>query len=171
MKFNFRIGNIELRSCDEHLTNYNEHTKAEIVWWNKDYCYTLAYYQINTEDGYSNLSFVANRPFDDKVDHQEKFVASDCTTYIREQGVKLTHRTITKELKELRYSGLIEIRPMNRGFKLSGSVQDLECKLLNNNVVGTGRWWNNNNDKIELLIKINNWVKYITSGNTKKHLF
>ena len=68
MKFNFRIGNIELRSCDEHLTNDNEHTRAEIVWWNKDYCYTLAYYQINTEDGYSNLSFVANRPFDDKVD-------------------------------------------------------------------------------------------------------
>ena len=119
----------------------------------------------------NKLNKVRKHLYDYIVDHQEKFVANDCTTYIREQGVKLTHRTITKELKELRDSGLIEIRPMNRGFKLSGSIQDLECKLLNNNVVGTGRWWRNNNDKIELLIKVNSWIKRVMSGNTKKHLF
>lgn len=67
MNFNFRIGDLELRSCDEHLMDDDRHTIAEIVYWNSDNtCYTVAYYIVS--DGASSLKFVGKRPFDDRID-------------------------------------------------------------------------------------------------------
>lgn len=67
MNLKFRIGNLELRSCDKHLISDSEHTTAEIVsWYNnneKDYCCTIAYWTRDDEGFY--LKFVGDRPFDD----------------------------------------------------------------------------------------------------------
>ena len=67
MKFNFRVENLEVRSCGEHLLSTNiEHNRAEIVEWSndtlkKEYCWTVAYWN-KGEDGY-DLLFVGSRPF------------------------------------------------------------------------------------------------------------
>lgn len=71
MTFNFRIKQLELRSCTEQLLINGEHTTAEIVkWWNnkneKPSCYTLAYWKKDKEGFY--LTFVGDRPFDPDVD-------------------------------------------------------------------------------------------------------
>lgn len=70
MKFNFRINNLEMRSCSNHLLNKGEHTTAEIVKWakdkdNKEYCWTVAYW-IKGKEGF-DLQFVGSRPFDIKA--------------------------------------------------------------------------------------------------------
>lgn len=62
MKFNIRIDNLEVRSCNENLLSVGDHTKAEIVKWEDEAsCYTLAYWTKDSE-GY-DLQFVGNRPF------------------------------------------------------------------------------------------------------------
>jgi len=65
MKFNCKIDELELRSCNEYLTLSGVHDGAEIVKWDSDgkaYCYTLAYWK-RGEEGY-DLLFVGNRPFE-----------------------------------------------------------------------------------------------------------
>ena len=64
MEFKFRIGDLELRSCDEDLLQRGKHIKAEIVkWTSNDTCYLIAVYN-QDNDGYFDLKFVGNRPFD-----------------------------------------------------------------------------------------------------------
>jgi len=67
MRFNFRIQDLEVRSCGKHLLSDGEHTRAEIVKWandtdKKEYCWTVAYWNKGKE-GY-DLQFVGSRPFD-----------------------------------------------------------------------------------------------------------
>ena len=65
-QINFRIDNLELRSCGEHLLSVKPHTTCEIVKWKKsglkEYCYVVAYWKRNKE-GF-DLQFVGDRPFD-----------------------------------------------------------------------------------------------------------
>jgi hypothetical protein len=65
MKFNIRIDNLEIRSCNETLLSGGDHTTAEVVKWDgeeRPNCYTIAYWSKGGE-GYE-LQFVGNRPFD-----------------------------------------------------------------------------------------------------------
>lgn len=72
MKFSFRIEDLELRSCGEHLlVDGVEHNRAEIVKWandtdKKECCWTVAYWDKH-KDGY-DLKFIGNRPFDTNQD-------------------------------------------------------------------------------------------------------
>lgn len=66
-KFNFRVEDLEVRSCNEHLLSKGEHNRAEIVKWAKDtggkeYYWTVAYWNEHKE-GY-DLQFVSGLPFD-----------------------------------------------------------------------------------------------------------
>lgn len=70
MNLSIRIGDLELRSCDEHLFVQDvTHTTAEIVKWErtdsgkgKESCYTVAYW-VKGSAGY-DVMFVGNRPFE-----------------------------------------------------------------------------------------------------------
>lgn len=68
MKFNLRIEDLEVRSCNIHLLSDGEHNRAEIVEWSKgrdktqSHSCTLAYWNLD-EEGY-DLQFVGGRPFD-----------------------------------------------------------------------------------------------------------
>ena len=67
MEFNFRIKDLEVKSCRKLLTSDGEHNLAEIIKWDtdtdkKEYCLVLAYWNKGNE-GY-NLQFVNGRPFD-----------------------------------------------------------------------------------------------------------
>jgi len=66
MKFNLRIEDLEVRSCNINLLSDGEHNRAEIVEWSKgrdkkESTCTLAYWNLD-EEGY-DLQFVGGRPF------------------------------------------------------------------------------------------------------------
>lgn len=76
-RVNYRQDNLELRSCDEHLTlNNSEHTTLEIVRWskydgdNKEYCCVIAYYEVSKEY-VPSLKFVADRPFEQDINKDD----------------------------------------------------------------------------------------------------
>ena len=122
----------------------------------------------------NKLNKIKKHVYDYIIQHPDKFIASECTVYVREQGVKLTHRTMTKILRdELRENGIIELRPMNRGYRLVGSEEELASKLLNNNVAGIGRCLPNNNDIFNIALKVSEWIKHtdFAKKNGTKKLF
>jgi len=68
LDFNYRIGNIEARSCNGNLMEKRPHITAEIIEWKKDKesCCTIAYWKEDKE-GYS-LKFVGSRPIQPTID-------------------------------------------------------------------------------------------------------
>ena len=63
--FNFKLGDLELRTCGNSLFK-EENTTAEIVYWmNDDSCYTVAYWI--KDDDYFSLKFVVDRPFNKDI--------------------------------------------------------------------------------------------------------
>ena len=69
MKFSFKIGNLECRSCNNSLVIKGRHTTAEIVQWHNNYCWTIAYWLEDKEGFY--LHFVGSPPFEINVDPVE----------------------------------------------------------------------------------------------------
>jgi hypothetical protein len=70
-RFSFRMGNIELRSCNKNLLQAGEHDRAEIIRWRTDLkgnnsCVAIAVFRPKSE-GY-DLSFVGEGPLDKTVD-------------------------------------------------------------------------------------------------------
>lgn len=66
LEFNRKISNIELRTCDKHLSLSLPHDTIDVVQWHKDadgepYCFSIAYF-VRHDEGY-NLKFVGARPF------------------------------------------------------------------------------------------------------------
>jgi len=67
-KFNLRVGNLEVRSCNNSLLSGEPHTTAEIIKWdratndNSSYCFVLAFWHKAKDEGYE-LRFVLDRPF------------------------------------------------------------------------------------------------------------
>jgi hypothetical protein len=67
MKFTFRDGDLELRSCNKSLTLEGKHTTAEILVWvqredAEEFCFAAAYW-VEGKEGY-DLHFVGSRPFE-----------------------------------------------------------------------------------------------------------
>lgn len=64
-KLSFRIGNVELHTCDYMLCQSGDHVRAEIVVWQECdegiTCATVASW-VKTKEGFE-LSFVGDRPF------------------------------------------------------------------------------------------------------------
>ena len=66
-----RIGDLELRTCDENLLSRKALTKAEVVRWQettiggetRPSCYAVAIFSQDRE-GYWSVEFVGSRPFD-----------------------------------------------------------------------------------------------------------
>ena len=68
-RFNMRIGDLEVRTCNKSLIGSGQHTTAEIIRWHegKDTCHTLAYW-VKDDDGFY-LKYVGSRPLkDDRCD-------------------------------------------------------------------------------------------------------
>lgn len=63
-----RIGDLEVRTCNESLTQDGKHTTAEIIKWEPDtklppeYCFTIACWKLGKE-GFS-LEFIGAKPFE-----------------------------------------------------------------------------------------------------------
>ena len=61
-KMNYRLGDLELRTCNERLlSEAKEHKIAEIVKWEGRTCFVVAYWKPNSD--HFDLHFVGDRPF------------------------------------------------------------------------------------------------------------
>lgn len=104
------------------------------------------------------------------LENPDKFTIGQCLERIRNEGMTIAYKTISKILKEdLLDNNIIEIRSMNHGYKLIGSNEDLKSKLLFNTVVAKVDAYVNNNDIFEVLMKVNDWI--IEIAYNKKYLF
>ncbi len=65
---NYKLGNIELRTTGKYLmqTFENDMKTCEIVQWEGNFCFTLAYWVEDSEGFY--LRFVGEGPLDENVD-------------------------------------------------------------------------------------------------------
>ena len=108
--------------------------------------------------------------YDFILQNPDKIITRNAAFYMRENGIKLTFESLSKIVKEeLLAQNIITKNPMNRGYKLTGTVEELERVLLYNNVVVYTRRLANNNDIFKTLISISNWVNEIS--DSKKKLF
>ena len=89
--------------------------------------------------------------------------------HVRESGVKISHKTLAKLVRELIAEGLIKVRPMNHGFELAGTPKQLRARLMPNIVANISRSLRNNNVKTELLMQISRWANSLT--DTIKKVF
>ena len=63
MKFSYRFGDLEVRSCNKSLVDIGEHTTAEVVkWQSESNCFTVAFW--TKRDDSFDLLFVGSRPFE-----------------------------------------------------------------------------------------------------------
>ena len=66
LQFSFKINDLEVMACNEHLMHSEHNTTAEIVkLTDNDSCYTIAYW-LKTNEGF-DLKFVSNRPFQKNI--------------------------------------------------------------------------------------------------------
>ena len=97
-----------------------------------------------------------------------KFITNDAAVYIRDCGVRISYGKISKILKnELLPANLIKIRPMNHGYELIGSEEDLKAYLTPNIDAYIGGWLQHNSEIFETLTNISNWIAAILNNSKK----
>lgn len=97
----------------------------------------------------------------------EKFALTDAIIYLKDNGVGVSHRTVSKLFKdELLSDNMIRLRKSNRGYKMLCTEEELICKLKSHTVYDRGRWLRHNNETFKMLINISSWIDQI-SDNTK----
>ena len=97
-----------------------------------------------------------------------KFITNDAAVYIRDCGVKISYGKISKILKnELIPANLIKIRPMNHGYELIGSEEDLKSYLTPNIDAYIGGWLQHNSEFFATLTNISNWIAEIFDNSKK----
>ena len=104
------------------------------------------------------------------LQNPDKFNTGDAIVYIRDNGAKISYGKISKILKqELVPENIIKIRPMNHGYQLIGTPEELKALLTPNINIDIARWLHHNNDIFETLVEISRWIASIQYK--KKDLF
>lgn len=102
------------------------------------------------------------------LQNPSKFITNDATVYVRDHGVKISYGKISKILKnELLPASLIKIRPMNHGYELIGTEEDLKSYLIPNIDAYVGGWLQYNSEVFETLTNISNWIAEILDDSKK----
>jgi hypothetical protein len=82
--FLFKIGKLQLNSCNKYLLSEGEHTTGEISLWHDDECktsrHTIAYY-VKSDNVY-DLKLISDRVYSKDVDR-------DSFIYLAEMGYNL----------------------------------------------------------------------------------
>ena len=108
--------------------------------------------------------------------NQDKFTKDQCTVYIKDQGVKVHYKIVSKIINE-ELGEMVELREMRHGYRLVAPIEDVKRVLLANIVTGAGESFVHNNDKISnnivastaglfnnnnvisIITEISNWVE------------
>ena len=85
--------------------------------------------------------------FDFIASHPDKFTKDQCTVYVKEQGVKVHYKIISKIINE-EIGDMVELREMRHGYKLIKPIEDVRRVLLGNIDVGAIELFDHNNDKV-----------------------
>lgn len=105
------------------------------------------------------------------IERPAKFTTNECEVYVREHGYRISYKKVSKLLKEeLLNEGLIKIRPMNHGYELVATKEELKAKLTPNIDANISRWLCNNSEIFDVLIKTNEWINNIKYEG-QKNLF
>ena len=93
------------------------------------------------------------------LQNPDKFNTGDAVVYIRDHGTKLSYGKVSKILKhELVPANIIKIRPMNHGYQLISTPEELKAMLTPNIDIGISTWLQHNSDIFETLTKISRWI-------------
>jgi hypothetical protein len=102
------------------------------------------------------------------LQNPNKFITNDAAVYIRDCGVRISYGKISKILKnELLPANLITIRPMNHGYALVGTEEELKGYLIPNIDAYIGGWLRHNNELFETLTNISNWITVLLDDSKK----
>lgn len=85
--------------------------------------------------------------FDFIAANPEKFTKDQCTVYVKDQGVKVHYKIISKIINE-ELGDMVELREMRHGYRLIVPIDDVKRVLLSNIVAGTTELFGTNNDKV-----------------------
>lgn len=97
-----------------------------------------------------------------------KFITNDAAVHIRDCGVRISYGKISKILKnELIPANLIKVRPMNHGYELVGSEDDLKRYLIPNIDAYIGGWLQHHSEFFATLKQISNWIAAMQDNNKK----
>lgn len=122
--------------------------------------------------------------FDFIAANPNKFTKDQCTVYVKEQGVKVHYKIISKIINE-ELGDMVELREMRHGYRLIAPIEDVERVLLRNIIESRAKSFSNNNGKvsddivtsrkrpfshdnvISILTKIQTWISCITYKKNK----
>ena len=114
----------------------------------------------------SKLAIIKRKMYDYIVENPDTFSAKYCTIYIRNSGTKLTLKTVAKIInEELVANNMVKLSAY--GYKVIGSLEDIQRILIPNNVIDIHRRISHNN-VIKVISSISEWVR---SFEYKKKIF
>lgn len=102
------------------------------------------------------------------LQNPNKFITNDAAVYVRDCGVRISYGKISKILKnELLPANLIKIRPMNHGYELIGTEEELKGYLIPNIDAYVGGSLRHNGEFFETLTNISNWIAALLDDSKK----
>ena len=105
------------------------------------------------------------------MQNPSKFTTNEGEVYIRSHGMQISYKRFSKLLRdELVSNNLIKIRPMNHGYELIASPEELKAQLIPHNVASIGRSLCSNNEIFAVLFEISEWIESI-KYTQQKNLF
>ena len=90
----------------------------------------------------------------------EKFTKDECTVYVKDKGVKVHYKIVSKIINE-ELADMVELREMRRGYRLIAPIEDVERVLLRNIVASRKRLFDHDN-VISIITKIQEWISCVT---------
>lgn len=98
----------------------------------------------------------------------DKFNSNHCTVYIRNSGIKLTWKLISKIINEdLVANNIVEFNKQLNGYRLIGTPEELSAMLIPNTVIDINRCVGHDN-VIKVIAAISEWAR---SLEYKKNIF
>lgn len=105
------------------------------------------------------------------MQNPSKFTTNEGEVYIRSHGMQISYKRFLKLLRdELVANNLIKIRPMNHGYELIASPEELKAQLIPHNVASIDRSLCSNNEIFAVLFEISEWIESI-KYTQQKNLF
>lgn len=104
----------------------------------------------------TRINKIKKHLFDFIAAHPDKFTKDQCTIYVKEQGVKVHYKIISKIINE-ELGNMVELREMRHGYRLTAPIEDIERALLSNIVASRTELLRHNN-VISIITEISNWI-------------
>ena len=106
----------------------------------------------------TRINKIKKHLFDFIAANPDKFTKDQCTVYVKDKGVKVHYKIISKIINE-ELGDMVELREMRHGYRLVAPIEDVKRVLLSNIVDSTAEQFNHNN-VMSVISSISEWVDY-----------